>query len=122
MDIVDAYLDYCEEHNLDAPTDKMQTHLRVRLKPKKWVINSINLERVHRLRASIVKLHNSEDPKGVGERFDEFCQKRGRVRPTADQIQALNEDAFQGAQAIRSDSTNPLLYRALVTFRAYGGF
>jgi len=122
MDIIDAYVSYCEEHDIDVPTEKMQTHLRVRLKPKKWVISDISLERVDRLRNSIAKLHGNEDPRGVGERFDAFCVARGRVRPTSEQIAAMNADSFEAAQQIRADHTNPLLYRALVTFRTWGGF
>ena len=122
MDIIDAYVSYCEENDIDAPTDKMQTHLRVRLKSKKWLISDSSLKRVHKLKLSIVKLHGSEDPRGVGIKFDTFCIAHGRVRPTAKQIAELNKDVFRGAQKIRSDPRNPLLYRALVTFRSFGGF
>ncbi len=122
MDIIDAYVLYCEEHDIGAPTEKMQTHLRVRIVPKKWVVNDVSLERVHKIKLSISKLHGGEDPNGVGENFDEFCIAHGRPRPSSDQIATMNVDSFEGAQQIRADYTNPLLYRALVSFRARGGF
>lgn len=120
MDVVDAYVTYCSNHSIPVPVAKMESILREKLGHLE--LNARNVLRVHRLRMGLVKLYKGNTPKGAGDKFDEFCRKRGRVRPTQEQIDAMNEDPFEGSQSIRLDPDNPRLYKALVTFRAQGGF
>lgn len=120
MNIIDAYVSYCDDNGYDEPTYKMQVLLRNKLTVSE--VTDSNLAHVHRVRVSIARLHGSEDPMSWGDKFDAFCVEHGRQRPTDVQIQAMNEDPFEGAQLIRSNPNTPLLYNALVTFRAHGGF
>lgn len=119
--LLDAYDDYCSINRISSPSKKMRAKFKQMRHLRFAEVTDENLAEMHRIRQSIVKLTGTEEPTGYGDRFDAFCVRHGRERPTTEQIERLNEDPYIGAQEIRMDPTRPMLYRALVTFTSRGG-
>ncbi len=62
-----------------------------------------------------------ENPPGIGDKFKEFCIKRGRELPSNEMIDLLNSDPFEGRKAVKLNRNNPMVWRTLSTFIASGG-
>jgi len=62
-----------------------------------------------------------ENPAGIGDKFKEFCIKRGRVMPSDEMVDLLNSDPVEGRKAVKLDRDNPKVWIALSTFIASGG-
>lgn len=62
----------------------------------------------------------------TGNKFDEWCQKYGRTRPSQDVIDALNTDIVTGTAAVKEQAKHQNLqssnvYKDFVTFASGKG-
>ena len=62
-----------------------------------------------------------ENPAGIGDKFKEFCRKRGREIPSDEMVDLLNSDPVEGRKAIKLDREHPKVWKTLSTFIASGG-
>jgi len=60
--------------------------------------------------------------KGEGDKFNEWCEGRGRGGLTDDLIEEMNANPFNAVDSIRKNiPNNPKLWRSWCTYKAGGG-
>jgi len=121
MNIIDAYDEYCGNSGILRPSKKMKTLLKSKRRISTLEVDAANIQKIHQVRVSVVRLEKTEDPMGEGDKFKKWCQLRGRESPSNPKVILLNESPDEGRQAIHFDSDNPLVYRSLCTYMTMGG-